>query len=95
MNKIYGVISMLVVLFLMGEGAMASSGAIAFSGSVVTMGCWNETEALELLCHRKDSVARHIIVKNITTSIAEPYALAEAEYLDEDKQLTLLRIVYD
>lgn len=31
----------------------------------------------------------------MTTPIVEPYAAVETQYLDEDKQLTLLRIVYD
>lgn len=31
----------------------------------------------------------------MTTSIASPYAMVEPHYLDEDKQLALLRIIYD
>jgi len=36
-----------------------------------------------------------VIVENITTSLASAYATVEKSYLDADKQLTLLRVVYD
>lgn len=73
----------------------ASIGKIVFSGSVVEMGCWNETDAMEIHCPRKDSVQRHAIVENIATTLTEPHAKVATEYLDENNQLTLLRIVYD
>jgi len=87
--------ALMLPLFLLTGTSAAMMGSIAFSGSVVEMGCWNDTQALEIQCHRQDVVTRHIIVENMTTPIAEPYAAVETQYLDEDKQLTLLRIVYD
>lgn len=32
---------------------------------------------------------------NIATPISSPHAMVKQDYLDEDKQLTVLRIVYD
>lgn len=93
-NRVGGTVLILLLPWACTTGA-AAIGNIVFSGSVVEMGCWNETDALEILCHRHDSVERHVIVENLTTPIAQPYASVETYYLDEDKQLTLLRIVYD
>ncbi len=85
-----------VILLLASSGAQAlSAGTIQFFGNVVTESCWNETESSEILCQRADRIERHAIVENITTSLAAPHATVEKSYLDEDKQLTLLRVVYD
>ncbi|EDU6915874.1 hypothetical protein CEL78_000479 [Salmonella enterica subsp. enterica serovar Miami] len=80
---------------LMVIGAAQAGSQIRFQGTVVEAGCWNETGVLEVRCHRQDGIERHIIVENMTTSIASPYAMVESHYLDEDKQLALLRIIYD
>lgn len=95
-NKVRCGAWLLSLLLLLFDGSSAAvMGKIAFSGSVVEMGCWNDTQVLEIQCHRQDTVTRHVIVENMTTPIVEPYAAVETQYLDEDKQLTLLRIVYD
>lgn len=80
---------------LMVIGAAQAGSQIRFQGTVVEAGCWNETGVLEVRCHRQDGIERHIIVENMTTSIASPYAMVEPHYLDEDKQLALLRIIYN
>ncbi len=68
---------------------------IHFMGSVVEAGCWNDVGTLEIQCHNKEGVERYIIVENIITPISSPHATVKRDYLDEDKQLTVLRIVYD
>ena len=84
-----------LVMVNMASARAVSIGKIVFSGSVVEMGCWNETNVMEIHCPRKDSVQRHAIVENIATTLAEPHAKVATQYLDENKQRTLLRIVYD
>ncbi|MDU9366679.1 hypothetical protein [Klebsiella sp. 141203] len=84
-----------VPLFAIGGVQAHSAGNIHFFGNVVTESCWNETESSEILCQRADRIERHVIVENITTSLASAYATVEKSYLDADKQLTLLRVVYD
>lgn len=79
--------------FFIGTAQAASQ--LRFQGTVVEAGCWNETGVLEVRCHRQDGIERHIIVENIATAIPSPHAVVESRYLDENKRLTLLRIIYD
>ncbi|EMN8585287.1 TPA: hypothetical protein PIP11_004625 [Klebsiella aerogenes] len=84
-----------ISLFTIGSVRAHTAGNIQFFGNVVTESCWNETESSEIFCQRADRIERHVIVENITTSLASAYATVEKSYLDADRQLTLLRVVYD
>lgn len=91
----YVVPTVVMPLFFIGCALAASGGQLRFSGSVVTAGCWNEMGTSDILCHREDRVERHITVENLVVPTTSPHASIEKNYLDEDKQLTLLRVVYD
>lgn len=65
-NKVRSGAWLLSLLLLLFDGSSAAvMGKIAFSGSVVEMGCWNDTQVLEIQCHRQDTVTRHVIVERI------------------------------
>ncbi|ECG8588597.1 hypothetical protein FNI11_02255 [Salmonella enterica subsp. salamae] len=95
MNTMRRVIPVLLLSFIVYEGKAEPTAQIHFIGSVVEAGCWNDVGTLEIQCHKKDGIERYIIVENLATPIASPHAVVNQRYLDEDKQLTLLRIVYD
>lgn len=87
--------AVLLPLFFIGCALAAFGGQLRFTGSVVMAGCWNEAGTSEILCHRQDGVERHVTVENLIVPMSAPHATIEKSYLDEDKQLTLLRVVYD
>jgi type 1 fimbria pilin len=92
----FGYLALAAMSLFASSGAQARPvGTIQFFGNVVTESCWNETESSEIACQRADRIERHVIVENMTTSLAAAHATVEKSYLDEDKQLTLLRVVYD
>ncbi|HAT1653783.1 TPA: hypothetical protein NEF91_003001 [Klebsiella oxytoca] len=96
MPLIHSVMPALVLpLWFIGCACLASGGQLQFSGSVITAACWNETGTSDILCQCQDRLERHITVENLIVPISSPYATIEKSYLDEDKQLTLLRVVYD
>ena len=88
-------VSLVSLLASLGAARAASGGKLVFSGSVVEMGCWNETARFELHCHQQGTILRHAIVENIATSLTAPHATVETYYLDAENQLVLLRVVYD
>lgn len=96
MPCVHWVMATVLLPLLFTDCALAASGGqLQFSGSVITAACWNETGTADILCHRQDRVERYITVENLTVTMASPYATIEKFLLDEEKQLTLLRIVYD
>lgn len=73
----------------------SAEGNFYFRGAVIESGCWHESSLPMILCQKKNKIERHILIENLSTSITSPNATIEHMYLDEDKQLTLLRIIYD
>ncbi len=72
-----------------------AGGNFYFKGAVVKSGCWQETSLPMIMCQRKNKLERHIIIENLNTAITSPNATIQKKFLDEDKQLTLLLVVYD
>ncbi|HCL1599339.1 TPA: hypothetical protein N1373_003543 [Salmonella enterica subsp. enterica serovar Bredeney] len=95
MKSMRCVIPVILLSFIVHEGTAKPTAQIHFMGSVVEAGCWNDVGTLEIQCHNKQGVERYIVVENIITPISSPHATVKRDYLDEDKQLTVLRIVYD
>ncbi len=73
----------------------SADGQLNFKGAVIESGCWHESSLPMILCQKRNTIERHIIIENLSTSITSPNATVEQTFLDEDKQLTLLRIIYD
>ncbi|ECJ2544116.1 hypothetical protein FNN75_04170 [Salmonella enterica subsp. arizonae] len=95
MNTMRYVMLMILLSFIVHEGRTKPTAQIHFMGSVVEAGCWNDVGTLEIQCHNKEGIERYIIFEHIVTPILSPHAMVKQDYLDEDKQLTVLRIVYD
>lgn len=72
-----------------------AEGLVNFRGAVIESGCWHESRLPMILCQKKSKIERHILIENLTTTITSPNATLEKIILNEDKQLTLIRIVYD
>lgn len=72
-----------------------AEGMVNFRGAVIESGCWHESRMPMILCQKKNTIERHILIENLTANITSPNATLEKIILNEDKQLTLIRIVYD
>lgn len=66
-----------------------------FSGAVIESGCWHEPGTIEIICQRTGIAQHHIVVENLLTESPSHNVTIERRYLDENKQLTVLRIIYD
>ncbi|WP_312951744.1 hypothetical protein [Superficieibacter sp.] len=87
-----------VILFFplwLPSGLLCAAGQLDFRGSVIESGCWHESNLPMVLCQKRNTIERHIIIENLNTTISSPSATVEQVWLDDDKQITLLRIIYD
>jgi type 1 fimbria pilin len=84
----------LLILYVIAVQAQRT-GNIHFSGAVIESGCWHEPGTIEIICQRKGIAEHHVIADNLVTEIPGHNVTIEPYYLDEDKQLTVLRVIYD
>ncbi|MEO3990132.1 hypothetical protein [Pseudocitrobacter cyperus] len=88
--------SVILMLYFLSAAVIARGvSQIHFSGAVIESGCWHEPGTVEILCQKKNTVEHHLIVENLTTTISSHNVTVEQHYLDEDKLLTVFRIIYD
>ena len=84
----------LLILFAIAAHGRGGS-QMHFSGAVIESGCWHEQGTIEIICQRTGIAEHHIVVENLRTEIPAHNVTIERRYLDENKQLTVLRVIYD